>query len=177
MIDILQKKEEKSKRLVTKLKELGQTQEGITIYNVDTDVFIQLQNFNVEETENNIYLTGQAFYSDTAMSDIGIDCIPIKEYTLTITKIGLLDWRKENCGELILEYLDREVMVECDDEVLWREEDEEHSKMESLAKVEMYQRGGLDYCELTDQEQEEVYRQYYTDLYKNQGNTNNPNFY
>lgn len=175
MINLLQKKEQKLKRLVTKLKELGQTQEGITIYNVDTNVFMQLQNFNVEEAENNIYLTGQAFYSDTAMSDIGIDCIPIKDYTLTITKIGLLDCRKENCGELILEYLDREVMVECDDEILWREEDEEHAKMKSLAKVEMYQKGDLDYYELTDQEQEEVYRQYYADLYNNHENTNKPN--
>ena len=172
MINLLQKKEQKLKGLVTKLKELGQTQEGITIYNVDTDVFIQLQNFNVEETESNIYLTGQASYGDTGMSDIGIDCISIKDYTLTITKIGLLDWRKENCGELILEYLDKEIILECDDEILWREEDEEHSKMESLAKVEMYQSGVLDYYELTDQEQEEVYRQYYADLYNNQENTN-----
>ncbi|OOO67083.1 hypothetical protein BS638_06005 [Clostridium tepidum] len=111
------------KGLLDKLKELGQTEEGITIYNVDTEVFIQLQNFNVEETENNIYLTGQAFYGDENLNDIGIECIPIENYTLTLNKIGLVGWHKENCGELHLEYVDRIIILECDDEVLWREED------------------------------------------------------
>ncbi|HDK7179285.1 TPA: hypothetical protein PTW06_000906 [Clostridium botulinum] len=172
MIDLIQKRENKLKTLVEKLKELGQTSEGIAIYNKDTGTYTQLKNFNVDVAANNIYLIGQASYGDDNLNNIGIDCIPIEDYTLTLSKTGLINWHKENCGELVLEYINKEITIECNDEALWREEDEEHAKMESLAKVEMYQSGVLDYYELTDQEQEEVYRQYYSDLYNNQKNTN-----
>ncbi|EPY2271289.1 hypothetical protein [Clostridium sporogenes] len=177
MIDLIQKRENKLKTLVEKLKELGQTSEGIAIYNKDTGTYTQLKNFNVDVAANNIYLIGQAFYGDNDLNNVGIDCIPIKDYTLTLSKIGLVGWHKENCGELVLEYLNKEITIESDDEVLWREEDEEHSKMESLAKVDMYFAGELDENELTSEEEEEVYRQYYTDSYKNQENRNNPNLY
>ncbi|MBD5643214.1 hypothetical protein HYH96_04810 [Clostridium botulinum] len=172
MIDLIQKRENKLKTLVEKLKELGQTPEGIAIYDKDAGTYTQLKNFNAEVAVNNIYLIGQACYSNSDIDTMGIDFISIENYTLTLNKTGLIDWHKENCGELILEYVNKEIIIECNDEILWREEDEEHSKMESFTKVEMYQRGVLDYYELTDQEQEEVYRQYYADLYKNHENAN-----
>ncbi|NFK78282.1 hypothetical protein FDA95_06660 [Clostridium botulinum] len=160
--------------MVEKLKELGQTSEGIAIYNKDAGTYTQLKNFNAEVTVNNIYLIGQACYSNSDTDNMGIDFISLENYTLTLSKIGLVSWHKENCGELILEYLNKKITIECDDDILWREEDTEHSKMESLARVEMYFAGELNENELTAEEEEEVYRQYYTDLYENHKNTNKP---
>ncbi|EQB3101494.1 hypothetical protein ACYIU4_002857 [Clostridium botulinum] len=171
-------------KLVKTLKVLGRKEITITDF-AEREWATFLNGVGVEETENDIYLYGQAIVNNTDIYNKLESCfadkgIIIDNYTFKINKEGISDW--EINSDLDINYIcqSNTITIEFDVELLEEIQDKyiknlaHKNNMSIEEKIKELFEGDkeIDWDALTYKEMDFAYKEYYADLYNNQENTN-----
>ncbi|MHB9909387.1 hypothetical protein [Clostridium botulinum] len=171
-------------KLIKTLKVLGQKEITVTDF-AEREWTTFLNGVEVEETENNIYLYGQAIVNNTDIYNKLKGCfedngVIIDNYTFKINKEGISDW--EINSDLDINYIcqSNTITIEFDVELLEEIQDKyiknlaQKDNISTEEKIKELFAGDkeINWDTLTYKQMDFAYKEYYSDLYNNQENTN-----
>ncbi|MBY6873410.1 hypothetical protein HYH37_09470 [Clostridium botulinum] len=171
-------------KLVKTLKVLGQKEITVTDF-AEREWGTFINEVKVEETEGSIYLNGQAIVNNTDIYNklegcFADDGVIIDNYTFKIDKDGISDW--EINSDLDINYIcqSNTITIEFDVELLEEIQDKyiknlaQKDNISTEEKIKELFAGDkeIDWDALTYKEMDFAYKEYYSDLYNNQENTN-----